>query len=128
EISLNISFVKTVTDHDDRHSPENSEKNGNSVTNRDDRQKKIPVTDYNDNDVTEFSKNQNIEQELTKKLLSVLGELIIIILYHLSREAHHALFAMKNMKIMDYMANGIEMEQNIALPATVQAINSSSRS
>ena len=41
---------------------------------------------------------------------------------------HHALSVMENMGIMNYMANGIEMEQNIALPATVQAINSSSQS
>ncbi|CAG8700283.1 11243_t:CDS:1, partial [Dentiscutata heterogama] len=41
------------------------------------------------------------------------------------REAHHALFAMENMRIMDYMVNGIKMKQNIALPATVQAMNSS---
>ncbi|GES88851.1 hypothetical protein GLOIN_2v1695250 [Rhizophagus clarus] len=73
EISPNISSVKTVTDHDDRCSSENSGKNGNSVTNRDDRQKIIPVTaddDDDDDDVTELSKNQNIEQELTKELLS----------------------------------------------------------
>jgi len=35
---------------------------------------------------------------------------------------------MENMGIMDYMANGIGMEQNIVLPATVQVINSSSQS
>ncbi|PKY58765.1 hypothetical protein RhiirA4_412230 [Rhizophagus irregularis] len=51
-----------------------------------------------------------------------------MILHHLSRGAHHALSAMESMGIMDYMANGIEMEQNIVLPATVQAINSSSHS
>ena len=31
---------------------------------------------------------------------------IIIILLHFSRGAHHALFVMENMGIMDYMANG----------------------
>ena len=31
---------------------------------------------------------------------------IIIILHHLSHGAHHALFAMENMEIMDYMAHG----------------------
>jgi len=30
------------------------------------------------------------------------------------------------MKIIDYMVNGIEMEWNIVLPATLQAINSNS--
>ena len=45
----------------------------------------------------------------------------------LSRGIHHVLFAMKNMGIMDYMANGIGMERNIVLPATLQAINSSSQ-
>ena len=59
---------------------------------------------------------------------TVLEGLIIIILHHLSRGAHHVLFAMENMGIMDYMANGIEMEQNIDLLATVQAINTSSQS
>ena len=44
-------------------------------------------------------------------------------MHHFSHEAHRALFAMENMEIMDYMANGTEMEQNIVLPATVQAIN-----
>jgi len=34
---------------------------------------------------------------------------------------------MENMGIMDYMANGIKMERNIVLPATVQAINSNSQ-
>jgi hypothetical protein len=29
-----------------------------------------------------------------------------MILHHLNREAHHALFAMENMGIMDYMAHG----------------------
>jgi len=38
----------------------------------------------------------------------------------LSHGAHHVLFAKENMGIMDYMANGIEMEQNIVLPATLQ--------
>ncbi|CAG8789194.1 13248_t:CDS:2, partial [Dentiscutata erythropus] len=42
----------------------------------------------------------------------------------LARGIRHARFAMENMGIMDCMANGIEMEQNIVLPATVQAINS----
>jgi hypothetical protein len=37
---------------------------------------------------------------------SVLGELITIILHHLSRGTRHALFAMENMEIMDYMAHG----------------------
>ena len=32
--------------------------------------------------------------------------LIIIILHHFSREAHHALSVMENMGIMDYMAHG----------------------
>ena len=58
----------------------------------------------------------------------VLGGLIIIILHHFSRGAHHALFAMENMGITDYMANGIKMEQNIVLLASLQAINSNSRS
>ena len=58
----------------------------------------------------------------------VLGELIIIVLYHLSREAHHALSAMENMGIMDYMVNSIKMEQNIVLAVTLQTLNSSSRS
>ena len=48
------------------------------------------------------------------------------VLHHLSRGAHHVLFAMENMEIMDYMANG--MEQNIVLLASLQAINSSSQS
>src|SRR5256885_14480747 len=39
----------------------------------------------------------------------------IIILHHLSRGAHHVLFAMENMGIMDYMANGIEIKRNIVL-------------
>ena len=30
-----------------------------------------------------------------------------MILHHLSREAHHALFVMENMEIMDYMAHSI---------------------
>ncbi|CAG8722470.1 14701_t:CDS:2, partial [Dentiscutata erythropus] len=127
EIFLNISSVKTVTDHDDRCSPENSEKHGNSVTNRDDQQKIIPVT-ADDDDVTELSKNQNIEQELTKELLS--GSITVPSLSSETtkhpHEAHHAPFAMESIGIMDYMANGIEMEQNIALLATVQAMNSSS--
>ncbi|RGB39846.1 hypothetical protein C1646_445593 [Rhizophagus diaphanus] len=57
----------------DRSASENSEKNGNSVTNRDDRQKNIPVINMsqgNDDDDTEFTKSQNIEQELIKELLS----------------------------------------------------------
>jgi hypothetical protein len=49
-----------------------------------------------------------------------------MILHHLSRGVHHALFVMENMGIMDYMANG--MEQNIVLLALLQAINSNSRS
>ncbi|GET54595.1 hypothetical protein GLOIN_2v1870575 [Rhizophagus irregularis DAOM 181602=DAOM 197198] len=57
----------------------------------------------------------------------VLEGLIIIILHHLSHGVHRVLFAMENMGTMDYMANGIGMEQNIVLPATLQAINSSSR-
>ncbi|GBB99931.1 hypothetical protein RclHR1_03690004 [Rhizophagus clarus] len=44
-------------------------------------------------------------------------------LNHLSRGAHH-LFVMENMGIMDYMANGVGMEQNIFLLASLQAINS----
>ncbi len=51
-----------------------------------------------------------------------------MILHHLSREAHHVLFAMENMRIIDYMVNGIKMEQNIVLLALLQAINSNSRS
>ena len=62
------------------------------------------------------------------KFRIVLGELIIIILHHLSRGAHHVLFAMENMGITDYMANGIKMEQNIVLLASLQAINSNLRS
>ncbi|GBB97407.1 hypothetical protein RclHR1_02990008 [Rhizophagus clarus] len=51
-----------------------------------------------------------------------------MILHHLSRGAHHVLFAMEIMGIMDYMANGMEvMEQNIVLLASLQAINSNSR-
>jgi hypothetical protein len=42
------------------------------------------------------------------------------------REAHHVLFAMENMGITDCMANGIGMEQNIVLLASLQAINSNS--
>ena len=38
-----------------------------------------------------------------------------MILYHLSHEAHHALFAMENIGIMDYIANGIKMKRNIVL-------------
>jgi hypothetical protein len=34
-------------------------------------------------------------------------ELIIIILHHLSHKAHHILFVMENMGIIDYMANGM---------------------
>ena len=59
--------------HDDQSSSENSEKNGNSVTIRDDRQKNIPVintSQENDDDDSEFTKSQNIEQELIKELLS----------------------------------------------------------
>ncbi|RGB22823.1 hypothetical protein C1646_822395 [Rhizophagus diaphanus] len=44
------------------------------------------------------------------------------------RGARHALFVMENMGIMDYMVNGIKMEQNIVLLASLQAINSNSRS
>ena len=51
-----------------------------------------------------------------------------MILHHLSHGAHHVLFAMENMGIMDYMANGIEMERNIVLAVTLQALNSSSQS
>ena len=40
--------------------------------------------------------------------------------------AHHVLFAMENMGIVDYMANGMKMEWNIVSPAIVQPINSSS--
>jgi hypothetical protein len=36
------SISQDISSHDDRSSSENSEKNGNSVTNRDDRQKNIP--------------------------------------------------------------------------------------
>ncbi|CAG8821044.1 2413_t:CDS:2, partial [Dentiscutata erythropus] len=39
-------------------------------------------------------------------------------------KSHVRVFVMENTGIMDHMANGIEMEQNIVLPATVQAINS----
>ncbi|POG78535.1 hypothetical protein GLOIN_2v1870575 [Rhizophagus irregularis DAOM 181602=DAOM 197198] len=42
------------------------------------------------------------------------------------RRAHHVLFAMENMGIMDYKVNGIGMEQNIVLLASLQAIKSSS--
>ena len=48
---------------------------------------------------------------------------MIIILYLFSRGTHYALFATENIGIMDYVANGIEMERNIILPATVQAKN-----
>ena len=51
-----------------------------------------------------------------------------MILHHLSRGAHHALFVMENMEIMDYMANGIKMKRNIVLLASLQAIDSNSRS
>jgi len=44
------------------------------------------------------------------------------------RGTHHVIFAMENMGIMDYMANGIKMEQNIVLLASLQVINSNSRS
>ena len=47
-------------------------------------------------------------------------------MHHLSRGAHHALFMMENMEIMDYMANGIGMKQNIILLALLQATNSNS--
>ncbi|CAB5381753.1 unnamed protein product [Rhizophagus irregularis] len=60
--------------HDDQSSSENSEKNGNSVTIRDDRQKNIPVittSQENNDDDIEFTKSQVIEQELTKELLTV---------------------------------------------------------
>jgi hypothetical protein len=50
-----------------------------------------------------------------------------IILYLLSRGIRHALFVMENMGITDYMANGMKMERNIILPATLQAINLSSQ-
>src|SRR5581483_1100064 len=40
----------------------------------------------------------------------------VIILHHLSRGAHHVLFVMENMGIMDYMAHGIKMKRIIALP------------
>src|SRR6266496_3230494 len=53
----------------------------------------------------------------------VLEGLIIIFLHHLSRGAHHVLFVIENMGIMDYMANGIKMKQNIVLLASLQAIN-----
>jgi len=49
-------------------------------------------------------------------------------LHLFSHRTFHTLFMIGNMGIMDCMVNGIEMEQNIVLPATVQAINSSSRS
>jgi hypothetical protein len=42
----------------------------------------------------------------------------------LSRGIHHALSAIENMGIMDYMANDIKMKRNIVLPATLQAVNS----
>ncbi len=69
-ISQDISSVKG---HDYRSSSKNSEKNGNSVTNRDDRQKNILVittSQENNDDDIEFTKSQVIEQELTKELLS----------------------------------------------------------
>jgi len=69
-ISQDISSVKS---HDDQSSSENSEKNGNSVTIRDDQQKNIPVittSQENNDDDIEFTKSQVIEQELTKELLS----------------------------------------------------------
>jgi hypothetical protein len=60
--------------------------------------------------------------------LEIISEgLIIIILHHLSHRAHHALFAMKNMEIIDYMVNDIKMKWNIVLLALLQAINSSSQ-
>ncbi|RIA96856.1 hypothetical protein C1645_814904 [Glomus cerebriforme] len=56
-----------------KSSSENSEKNENSITNCDDRQKNISVIttsqENNDNDI-EFTKSQVIEQKLTKELLS----------------------------------------------------------
>ena len=67
-----FSISQDISSHDDRSSSENSEKNGDSVTNRDDRQKNILVINMpqeNDDD-TEFTKSQNIEQELIKELLS----------------------------------------------------------
>jgi hypothetical protein len=43
-------------------------------------------------------------------------------------ELTNVLSAIEDMGIIDYMVNGIKMEQNIVLPATVQAINSSLQS
>src|SRR5436190_19915778 len=63
----------SVKGHDYRSSSKNSEKNRNSVTNRDDRQKNIPVittSQENNDDDIEFTKSQVIEQEVTKELLS----------------------------------------------------------
>ncbi|CAG8821261.1 33941_t:CDS:2, partial [Racocetra persica] len=65
--------ISSVKSHDDRSSSENSVKNGNSVTNCDDRQKNIPVittSQENNDDDIEFTKSQVVEQELTKELLS----------------------------------------------------------
>jgi hypothetical protein len=44
-----------------------------------------------------------------------------------SRGTRHVPFAMENMGIMDYMANGIKMKRNIVLLALLQAINSNSQ-
>ncbi|CAB5384182.1 unnamed protein product [Rhizophagus irregularis] len=73
--NINSSNINSVADqgHDYQSSSKNSEKNGNSVTNRDDRQKNIPVittSQENNDDDIEFTKSQVIEQELTKELLS----------------------------------------------------------
>ncbi|CAB4479161.1 unnamed protein product [Rhizophagus irregularis] len=65
------SFSQDISSHG---SLGKSEKNGNSVTFRDDRQKIIPAIttsqENNDDDDTELTKSQVIEQELTKELLS----------------------------------------------------------
>ena len=63
-----------ISCHDSWSSLENSEKTKTPSRIRDDRQKNIPVIKYtsqeNDDDDTEFTKSQNIEQELIKELLS----------------------------------------------------------
>ncbi|CAG8606963.1 2565_t:CDS:2 [Gigaspora margarita] len=49
--------------------------------------------------------DNNLTDLKEEDFCSILEELIIIVLYHLSRGAYHALFAIENMRIMDYMAN-----------------------
>jgi hypothetical protein len=45
----------------------------------------------------------------------------------LSHRAYHVLFVIENMKIIDYIINGIEIEWIIVLAITLQIINLSSQ-